>query len=277
MAEAPQPKRAVRQRPSRHRTAVDRVRSVNFPLVLRGYDRRAVDEHLAQIAQLVAELEATQLRDNVVQRALDEVGEQTSSILQRAHETAEEIAARSRSQAEGRIQRAEREAALTRQEADKYSEQVVQDTRRLWEERRRLIEDMRQFAEDVLGVADDAFERLPEAPPEPLRPGQPEPSPAAEDQTVQLEAAEPAAEPAEGPAEQPAEQPAPQPAPEPPPQPAAEPPRRPQPPDGGGGAEKAKERPARAGTRPVENADPIESVRRIERVERGTPGRDAGG
>jgi DivIVA domain-containing protein len=269
MAEGQQPKRPVRQRPSRHRTAVDRVRSVNFPLVLRGYDRRAVDEHLAQIAQLVAELEATQLRDNVVQRALDEVGEQTSGILQRAHETAEEIAARSRSQAEGRIQRAEREAALTRQEADKYSEQVVQDTRRLWEERRRLVEDMRQFAEDVLSVADDAFERLPEAPPEPLRPGQPEPSPAAEDQTVQLEApgqADEAPEAPGPPAEEPApETPAEQPAPEPPPQPAAEPPQEPEQP------------PARAGTRPVETADPIESVRRIERVERGSSGRDSGG
>src|SRR5881398_1205215 len=83
--------RVVRPRPSRHRGAVNRVREVQFPLALRGYDRAAVDSHLAEIAQLVAELEATQLRESVVQRALDEVGEQTSGILQHAHETAEEI------------------------------------------------------------------------------------------------------------------------------------------------------------------------------------------
>jgi DivIVA domain-containing protein len=84
--------RSVRPRQSRHKGAVDRVREVQFPLVLRGYDRAAVDAHLAEVAQLVAELEATQLRENVVQRALDEVGEQTSGILQHAHDTAEEIA-----------------------------------------------------------------------------------------------------------------------------------------------------------------------------------------
>src|SRR5262249_39216574 len=144
------------------RGAVDRVREVQFPVALRGYDRAAVDAHLAEIAQLVAELEATQLRENVVQRALDDVGAQTSGILQHAHDTAEEIAASSRAQAGGGIQRAEHEAELIRSEAERYSEQVASDTRRLTEERRKLIEELRQFAEDVLSVADDALDRLPE-------------------------------------------------------------------------------------------------------------------
>src|ERR671923_1266317 len=153
--------RSGRARPQRHhRGGVDQVRNVEFPLVLRGYDRATVDAHLAEIAQLVAELEATQLRENVVQRALDEVGEQTAGILQRAHETAEEVAARSRAQAEGRIQRAEREADIIRREAEEYAEQVVVDTRLLWEERQRLIEDIRQLADEVLATADDAIERV---------------------------------------------------------------------------------------------------------------------
>src|SRR4051794_21707518 len=135
--------RTVRQRPSRHRGAVDRVRDVQFPLALRGYDRAAVDAHLAQMAQLVAELEATQLRENVVQRALDEVGEQTSGILQHAHDTAEEITSRSRSQPEGRIQRAEREAEQIRREAQQYADRVANDMGRLTEERRRLIAGLR--------------------------------------------------------------------------------------------------------------------------------------
>jgi DivIVA domain-containing protein len=156
------PKKPARRRRSRHRGAVERVREAHFPVVMRGYDREAVERYVAEVSQLVAELEATQTREGVVQRALDEIGEQTSGILQRAHETAEEIAARSRSQAEGRIQRAEREADVTRREAEAYADQIVTETRRLWEDRQRLIEEMRQLADEVLGVADDALDRVQE-------------------------------------------------------------------------------------------------------------------
>jgi DivIVA domain-containing protein len=169
MAEAPKP--PARRRRSRQQSAVEQIRSIDFPVAMRGYDRGTVDKYVADVAQLVAELEATQTREGVVQRALDEVGEQTSGILQHAHDTAEEIAARSRAQADERLQRAEQEAAQARQgadaysqqtrdEADRYSEQVVEDTRRLWDERQQLIEDMRQLADEVLGVADDALDRV---------------------------------------------------------------------------------------------------------------------
>ena len=160
MAEAPQ--REPRKRPSRRKSAVDRVRTTRFPVVMRGYDRAAVDKYVADVAQIVSELESSQLRENVVQRALDEVGEQTSSILQRAHETAEEIETRSRSHAEGRLQRAEQEAELLRRDAERYAEELAAETQRLWEDRVRMIEEMRQLADEVLGVADDALERLPE-------------------------------------------------------------------------------------------------------------------
>jgi cell division initiation protein len=197
MAEAP--KREVRRKPSRRRSAVERVRNTKFSVVMRGYDRTAVDKYVADVAQLVAELEATQLRENVVQRALDEVGEQTSSILQRAHEAAEEIENRSRSQAEGRLQRAEREAEITRRDAERYAEELAAETRRLWEDRLRLIEDMRQLADEVLGVADDALERLPE--PEALVAGVPPEGPAVippeEVQPEELAPPEPGFEPAE--------------------------------------------------------------------------------
>ena len=95
-----------------NRSATERIANREFPLAVRGYDRQAVDEFLKEVLELVAELEGRQLRESVVQRALDEVGEETAGILQRAHETADEIAARSRAQAEGRIQRAEREADM---------------------------------------------------------------------------------------------------------------------------------------------------------------------
>ena len=142
------------------RSRADEIGERSFPIVMRGYDRAAVDAFVQEVRELVAELESRQSQETVVQRALAEVGEETSSILQRAHETADEIAARSRAQAEGRIQRAEREAELVRQQADAYSEKIVVETRLLWEERQRLIEDLRQFADDVLSTAEDAVERV---------------------------------------------------------------------------------------------------------------------
>jgi DivIVA domain-containing protein len=158
------PTQRFQHRPS----AADRIREIAFPVVaMRGYDRHAVDEFVEQMVELVSELESRQSREAVVQRALDEVGEETAGILQRAHETADEIAARSRAQAEGRLQRAEREADIARREADAYSEQVVVDTRLLWEERQQLIEDIRRLADEVLATADDATERV--RMPEPLR------------------------------------------------------------------------------------------------------------
>jgi DivIVA domain-containing protein len=153
-------------RSPRPASASERLRDVSFPLALRGYERAAVDDFVNAVRALVAELEAHQTREGIVQKALDEVGVETASILQRAHETADEITSRSRAQADDRVQRAQEEADLLRREADEYSEQVVVDTRLLWEERQRLIEDVRQLADEVLATADDAMERV--KMPEPL-------------------------------------------------------------------------------------------------------------
>jgi cell division initiation protein len=142
------------------RSRADEIGERSFPIVMRGYDRAAVDAFVQEVRELIGDLESRQSQESVVQRALAEVGEETSSILQRAHETADEIAARSRAQAEGRIQRAEREAELVRRQADAYSEKIIVDTRLLWEERQRLIEDIRQLADDVLATAEDALERV---------------------------------------------------------------------------------------------------------------------
>ena len=138
------------------------MRDPEFPVALRGYDRAAVDRYVAKVAKVVEQLEARQLKESVVQEALDEVGEQTSGILQHAHETAEEIAAQARAQAEGRIQHAERDAEGIRREAEEFAERTDAETRALREERLRLIDELRRLADEVLGVADDAYERLPD-------------------------------------------------------------------------------------------------------------------
>src|SRR4051794_39020356 len=85
--------------------------SVDFPVVLRGYDRIAVDAYVKQTSQLVAELQATRSPEAAVRRALERVGEEVSGILKRAHETAAQITAQSRSEAEDRLEAARQEAA----------------------------------------------------------------------------------------------------------------------------------------------------------------------
>lgn len=156
------------------RSTADRIRSKTFPMGLRGYDRAAVDAWLLEIAELVERLEEQPPpRDTAVRRALDEIGQETAAILQRAHAAAEEIEARSRAQADGRLQRAEREAEQTLAEAEERAARLEADTRRLWDERTRLLEEMRRLADEVLGVADDAIERLRPPPgrePEPEEP-----------------------------------------------------------------------------------------------------------
>lgn len=142
------------------KTAADKVRAKTFPIGLRGYDRTAVDAWREEIAKRFEELGSQPPRDTAVKQALEEVGQETAAILQRAHEAAEELTTRSRSQAEGRLQRAESEAAETIREAEERARQLEVDTRALWEQRARLLEDLRQLADEVLGVADDASERI---------------------------------------------------------------------------------------------------------------------
>jgi DivIVA domain-containing protein len=165
------------------RSATERIANRDFPLAVRGYDRGAVDAFMQEVLEVISELERRQTRETVVQSALDEIGEETAGILQRAHETADEIAARSRAQAEGRIQRAEREADMLRQQADAYSEQLIVDTRILWEERQRLLQDIRQLADEVLATAEDASERVTQ----PALISEQEPEAGAEDELVPVD------------------------------------------------------------------------------------------
>ncbi len=141
-------------------TAADQVRAKTFPIGLRGYDRVAVDAWKEEIARRIESLESQAPRDTAVKRALEEVGQETAAILQRAHEAAEELTTRSRSQAEGRLQRSEAEAEATIKEAEERAALLERDSKAIWEQRQRLLDDMRQLADEVLGVADDAAERI---------------------------------------------------------------------------------------------------------------------
>lgn len=105
------------------------VANVDFPLALRGYDRGAVDDHMRRTAQLVAELYSRRSPEGAVRRALERVGKEVSSILARAHETAEEITSRSRAEAEDRLMQARAEAEELERDARAEADQLQRDAR----------------------------------------------------------------------------------------------------------------------------------------------------
>ena len=133
----------------------------DFPTALRGYDRVAVDEYVRQTRRLVAELQATRSPEAAVRRALERVGEQISGILQRAHETAEQITAQSRSEAEDRLQQARIEAAQVAEDAEQRVKDLDADTDRIWLERQRIVADAEDLAGQLLALAKTAAERFP--------------------------------------------------------------------------------------------------------------------
>jgi glyoxylase-like metal-dependent hydrolase (beta-lactamase superfamily II) len=147
---------------------------VDFPIVLRGYDRIAVDAYVKQTAQLVAELQATRSPEAAVRRALERVGEQISGILQRAHDTAEQITALSRSEAEDRLEVARQEAAQIRVDAESKVKELDVDADRIWAERHRILTDIRKLSDELQLLANTAVERFPPEPaPDPEGTGAP--------------------------------------------------------------------------------------------------------
>jgi len=145
---------------------VEEIRSISFPVALRGYDRDAVDAYVERVNRLIAELEISRSPESAVKHAVAQVSEETRGILERAHETAEDITARSRSKADDRIQEADREAAEIRQVAEQRVHELDADAEAIWAERLRLIEDVRDVADRLLAVADEATARFPSAHPE---------------------------------------------------------------------------------------------------------------
>jgi cell division initiation protein len=132
-----------------------------FPVALRGYDRDAVDAYVDQVNRVVADLQASRSPQAAIRNALDQVGEETSGILERAHETADEITGRSRSQAEERLQKAEEEARETVRAAETRLRMLDTDAEEIWQERKRLIDDVQRVADDLTELAESAARRFP--------------------------------------------------------------------------------------------------------------------
>src|SRR3954454_9865695 len=104
------PAGVVPQPPTVRDGELARFRQPDFPIALRGYDRAAVDAYVQRVNRVIADLEVSRSPHSAIRHALDQVGEETRGILERAHDTADEITARSRKQAAERLEQAELEA-----------------------------------------------------------------------------------------------------------------------------------------------------------------------
>jgi DivIVA domain-containing protein len=133
----------------------------DFPSAMRGYDRHAVDDYVEQVSRLVDELHATRSPEAAVRRALERVGDQISGILQRAHETAEQITSQSRAEAEDRLEHSRREGASIIDAAEQRVRELDADADRIWAERQRIVADAEDLSGRLLAVARDAAERFP--------------------------------------------------------------------------------------------------------------------
>lgn len=144
------------------------IRSVAFPVSVRGYDRRAVDAYVTRVNRVIAELEATRSPQSAVKRALERTEEQRSGILEEARETAEEITeaaqreaeemtAKARAEAVDIVVNASDEADRTKAEADEYSAKARTEGERILANSRTVAADrLRRAEEEIASLRKEA-------------------------------------------------------------------------------------------------------------------------
>lgn len=130
------------------------IRNVSFPGSVRGYDRSAVDAYVTRVNHVIAELEMRSSPRAAVRHALEQVGEQTSGILQRARETAEEITGSARREADETTARAKAEAAEivvnASTEADRASDEAGHVIAKATAQGEAILAEARAEAERIL-------------------------------------------------------------------------------------------------------------------------------
>jgi hypothetical protein len=136
--------------------------SERFPTARHGYDRGAVDVHLAALEEEIDHLRAQRLSSPDVEAEIERVGEETSAILRVAHEQAAEITRRARVEAEKCVSDAAANAVAMTEDAKRKLRQLDSETDAVWAERGRLIEDVRNVATALFSLAEDAADRFPE-------------------------------------------------------------------------------------------------------------------
>lgn len=135
---------------------------MRFSAAMRGYDRDAVDEYVSRVNRVLAELQITAAPESAIRHALAQVADETKGLLERAHETADEITRRSRSQADDRIQGATQEAERLReaseQEARELRDDAAHEAREVREAAAQEAREVREAAQREARATRDAAE-----------------------------------------------------------------------------------------------------------------------
>jgi cell division septum initiation protein DivIVA len=100
------------------------VQNANFPTAIRGYDRDEVHRYMRKVNTLIAELQITAAPESAIKAGLDQVRAERRSMLATAAQQAEEIAERSREEADSRLKEAQKEAAQLRAAAEREAEEL---------------------------------------------------------------------------------------------------------------------------------------------------------
>ncbi len=104
---------------------IEELKSVQFPTERRGgYDRRAVDAYLAELAEWLESGGDDEARRSVIQREMGRVGERTGTVLAAAQESADKLTGEAEGAAASLREDAEREAGEIRRAADDYAAQT---------------------------------------------------------------------------------------------------------------------------------------------------------
>jgi DivIVA domain-containing protein len=141
------------------------IRDVSFAVSLRGYDRGAVDAYVARVNRLIADLDVSGSPEAAVRHALEQVGEQTSGLLQQAGQTAEEITVVARREAEESTARARAEAEEIVVKAKAEAEEILGRSKAEAETiatqaREEAAQRLKRSQDEVAALQDEAKARM---------------------------------------------------------------------------------------------------------------------
>jgi vacuolar-type H+-ATPase subunit H len=143
---------------------VEPVEEPRFPIARQGYDRNAVDEHVAELERELSQLRASERSDSSVAAEIERIGEQTSAILLVAHDKAQETTRQAQEQADRCVADAATNAVAITEEASRRLRQLDSETDSVWRERARLIDDVRNVSSALASLAQEASDRFPAEP-----------------------------------------------------------------------------------------------------------------
>jgi hypothetical protein len=137
---------------------------VRFPTAPLGYNRQAVDSHIAMLEEEIAELREQAAPPLSIEEEIERLGEETASILVVAHDKAHETTRRAQQQAARAVSEAAADAERITAAAEQRLRELDEETDAVWRERERLLEDVREVSRTLATLADAASDRFPAAP-----------------------------------------------------------------------------------------------------------------